>query len=59
MADDPKQRHGQDRTRISTEQEHEVRYWTKELGVTEEQLKEAVRVAGNQVDKVRQHLGKQ
>ena len=58
MADDPNQRHGQDRTRINTEQDHEIRYWTKELGVSEDELKEAVRIAGNQVDKVRQHLNK-
>jgi hypothetical protein len=58
MADDPKQRHGQDRTRIDTNQDHEVRYWTKELGVSEDELKEAVRIAGNQVEKVRQHLSK-
>jgi hypothetical protein len=56
MADDLTQRHGQDRTRISMDQEHEVRYWTKELGVSREQLAEAVREAGNSVERVRAHL---
>ena len=58
MADDPKQRHGQDRTRINTSQDHEIRYWTDELGVNADQLREAVEIAGNQVEKVRQLLGK-
>jgi hypothetical protein len=58
MADDSSKRGGQDRTRINTEQEHELRYWSEELGVSQEQLKEAVRAAGNQVEKVREHLGR-
>jgi hypothetical protein len=58
MADDPKSRHGQDRTRINTDQEHELRYWSETLGVTQDELKDAVRIAGNQVDKVREHLGR-
>ena len=57
MSDDTKLRGGQDRTRINLEQDHEVRYWTKELGVTPEQLREAVKLAGSStVEKVRQAL---
>jgi hypothetical protein len=56
MADDLTQRHGQDRSRISLEQEHEVRYWTQALGVTKEQLAEAVRTVGNSAERVREHL---
>lgn len=56
MADDTTLRGGQDRTRINVNQEHEVRYWTKELGCTEEQLKAAVQRAGTQVEKVRESL---
>jgi predicted transcriptional regulator len=56
MADDLTQRHGQDRTRINMNEPWEVKYWTKELGVTQEELARAVRVAGNSVDKVRQQL---
>ena len=36
------------------EQEHEVRYWTQSLGVTKEQLAEAVKQVGNSVDTVRE-----
>jgi len=57
MSDDTKLRGGQDRTHINLEQDHEVRYWTKELGVTAEQLREAVKRAGSStVAKVRQAL---
>ena len=54
MADDLSNRGGQDRSRISMEQEHEVRYWTQALGVTKEQLAEAVKQVGNSADKVRE-----
>jgi hypothetical protein len=57
VADDPNQRGGADRQRVSLEQEHEVRYWTKELGVSEQQLREAVRAVGPMVDDVRRRLG--
>jgi len=58
MADDTKQRHGQDRNRIDLDQDYELRYWTRELGVTEEELKQAVRAAGTQIDTVRRYLDK-
>jgi hypothetical protein len=58
MADDTSNRGQQDRSRINVSQEHEVRYWTKALGVSEEQLKAAVKSVGNSADKVREHLGK-
>ena len=44
MPDDTKLRGGQDRTRINLDQDHEVRYWTKELGVTTEELREELNV---------------
>ena len=34
MADDKKQRAPQDAARINVNEEYEVMYWTKELGVT-------------------------
>lgn len=55
--DDPKNRGPQDRTRINLSQEHEVRYWSEELGVSEEKLRDAVAAAGSSVEKVRAHLG--
>jgi hypothetical protein len=47
MADDPKKRGAQDRTRINMHEDYEVRYWTKALGVTRERLAEAVAKVGN------------
>lgn len=38
MVDELKNRGAQDRARISMSEEHEVRYWTKALGVSKEQL---------------------
>jgi hypothetical protein len=58
MADDTSNRGQQDRSRINITQEHEVRYWTETLGVSQEQLKAAVQAVGNSADKVRKHLGK-
>lgn len=58
MADDKKAT-GEDRKRISLEEDYEVRDWTKSLGVTEEQLRAAVKAVGNSADAVRAHLGKQ
>jgi hypothetical protein len=58
MADDLKNPGAQDRARISMGEEHEVRYWTKALGVTKEQLAAAVAKVGNSADAVRRELGK-
>lgn len=58
MADDTSNRGAQDRNRINLGQEHEVRYWTKALGVTKEALEAAVAKVGSSPDRVREHLGK-
>ena len=58
MADDLKNRGAQDRGRISMSEEHEVRYWTKALGVSKEQLAAAVAKVGNSAEAVRRELGK-
>ena len=47
MSDDRKQRGQPDRSRIDLGQPHEVRYWTRELGVTEEQLRRAMDALGS------------
>ena len=57
MPDDSTNRGAQDRARINVNEDHEVRYWTKALGVTEEKLREAVAAVGVSADAVRQHLG--
>jgi hypothetical protein len=56
MSDDKTKRHGQDRTRISMDEDYEVRYWTEELGVSKERLQEAVDTVGNSAEKVREYL---
>ncbi len=56
MSDDPKDRGAQDRSRISLEQDHEVRYWTQRFGVSEQRLREAVAAVGVSVDAVERHL---
>jgi hypothetical protein len=58
MVDDLKNRGAQDRARISMSEEHEVRYWTKALGISKEQLAAAVAKVGNSAEAVRRELGK-
>ena len=56
MSDDKSNRGPADRSRINLSEDYEVQYWTKELGVTEERLKEAVAAVGFSADKVREYL---
>jgi len=56
MSDNLQQRGSQDRSRINMHEKWEVEYWTKELGVTQEQLEQAVKTAGNSAAAVREHL---
>jgi hypothetical protein len=56
MSDNLQNRGPQDRARINLHEQHEVRYWTEALGVTREELEQAVKQAGNSADAVRQHL---
>ena len=58
MADDLKQTGRQDDQRINIEQDHELSYWSKELGVSREELRSAVQQAGSLVKDVRQHLNR-
>jgi len=58
MSDNLQDRGGQDRSRINVNEPWELRYWTKELGLSEDELREAVKVAGTSASAVRQHLGK-
>lgn len=58
MGDDMKNTGKQDRDRINTSEEHEIQYWTKALGVSEQQLKDAVKKVGSMAADVRAHLGK-
>jgi Protein of unknown function (DUF3606) len=56
LPDDPSKRGSPDRDRIDINDENEVRNWSKSLGVTPEQLKEAVRKVGTSADQVRQYV---
>jgi hypothetical protein len=56
MSDDKNSTGSPDRDRISLSEEYEIRDWTKSLGVTEDELREAVDAVGNSADKVRQYL---
>jgi hypothetical protein len=56
MSDDLTKRSGSDRARININQDYECRDWAKNLGVTEEELRNAVHNVGDRADKVREYL---
>jgi Protein of unknown function (DUF3606) len=58
MADDTMMRDYRDRDRINVHEDYELRYWTKELGVTPEKLKQTVEKVGIMAAEVRSVLGK-
>ena len=58
MSDDLKNRGPQDRAGVNTSEPWELNHWTKEFGVTEQQLKDAVKAVGPMVTDVRKKLGK-
>ena len=58
MADNLNERGPQDRTRININEDWEVRYWSKELGVSQDRLRELVKQHGVSADAVRRALGK-
>jgi Protein of unknown function (DUF3606) len=58
MADDTTKRDYRDRDRINIHEDYELRYWTKELGVTPEKLKQTVEKVGVIATEVRKALGK-
>ncbi len=56
MADDLQNRGAQDRARVNLSEKHEIAYWTKKFGVSEEQLRNAVSKAGSSADAVEKAL---
>ncbi len=58
MSDDKTKHGAADRSRINMNEDYEVRDWTKTLGVTKEELAEAVKAVGNSADKVKEYLSK-
>lgn len=58
MSDDKQKPGSLDRDRINVNEDYEVQYWTKTLGVTADELKAAVKAVGPASAAVRKHLGK-
>jgi uncharacterized protein DUF3606 len=58
MSDDLKNRGPADAARINIHEDYEVRYWTRELGISEEKLRETVARVGVMSADVRKALGK-
>lgn len=46
-----------DRSKINMHEDHEVKYWTKALGVSKDELQKAVDKVGNSAAAVRKELG--
>lgn len=46
-----------DRSKINIQQPHEVRYWTRHLSISKEDLQKAVEKVGNAAAAVRKELG--
>ena len=58
MPDSKKQSGSPDSKRININEEHEVQYWTKALGVSKTELMNAVGKAGTSVEAVKNFLKK-
>lgn len=58
MTDDKKNTGSPDRDRINVNEEYELQYWTKALGVSAEELRAAVKAVGPTAAAVRKHLDK-
>ncbi len=57
MSDDKKNT-AADRDRINVNEDYELQYWTKALGVSADELQYAVKAVGPTAAAVRKHLGK-
>jgi hypothetical protein len=53
-----KKDHAADAARVAMTQKHEVDYWTKKWGISEDQLKAAHTAAGPMAEKIEAHLKK-
>ena len=58
MIDDSSKTGFSDRARINVNARYEMAYWSRTFGVTEEQLREAVRAMGVMASDVRSYLHK-
>jgi hypothetical protein len=56
MVDDLSKKGSQDRSRINTHENYELRYWSERFGVSEDELKAAVKKVGNSAEAVEKEL---
>lgn len=56
MADDTTRRGAQDRSRINLNEDYERRDWAKKFGVSEDELRQAVKAVGDRAEAVEAHL---
>jgi hypothetical protein len=58
MSDNKSNRGAPDNLRIDVNDRNEIRNWTQSLGVSEDELRQAVEAVGPVAARVREHLGK-
>ena len=58
MSDNKSKTGSPDRDRINLSEDYEVQYWTKELGISEKELRDVIQAVGDTSKAVREHLGK-
>jgi hypothetical protein len=58
MSDDKSKRGQPDRSFINMDASYEVKYWTRHLGVSRDELQGAIDKVGNAAAAVRKQLGK-
>ncbi len=56
MSDDKSKTGGQDRQRVSLNEDYEVAEWSKKFGVSVKQLRDAVKEVGDRADDVERYL---
>jgi hypothetical protein len=56
MVDDLSKKGSQDRSRINTHENYELRYWSERFGMSEDELKAAVKKVGNSAEAVEKEL---
>lgn len=56
MADDKTKRDGRDSSKVSSSEDYELSYLEEKLGVTRQQVKDAIKQVGNSREKVEAYL---
>jgi uncharacterized protein DUF3606 len=56
--DDLNKKGAGDRSKINMHEDYEVKYWTKQLGVSRDELEKAIDKVGNSAAAVRKELGR-